>query len=228
MPKIHPEDIKQLAVSYRQKGYTYTEIQHLLNYPIPKTTFTGWFKQIQLSEESRKRIIEKMSQAGKKGRAQAWNTFHQKRQILLTDIHARVNQEISSLQFNNTTEKIILAMLYLAEGGKTQEYIRFANSDPKIIQLFLRIFRKCFQVDENKLRGRVLCRADQNIEELEQFWSNKTGIPTNQFHKESVDKRTIGKDTLRSDYKGVFVVIYSSVPIFLELKYMAEALFGRV
>ena len=61
------------------------------------------------------------------------------------------------------------------------------------------------------------CRADQDIKKLEKFWSKITKIPPSQFYKARIDKRTIGKKTLKLEYKGVCRIDYFSADIFTEL-----------
>lgn len=224
MPRVYPEEIKQLALNLRSKGFSYTEIQNLVNYNIPKNTMTGWFKNIVLTQAAQQRIINKIKLGGAPGRAIAWKNTRERREKLLKTISSSVNEQYTTIDKN--TAKIILAMLYWAEGGKIGEFVKFGNSDVKIVRLFLHLLRKSFNVNEQQLRGKVQCRADQNSRELEKYWSEITEIPLNQFHKAFIDKRTINKPTKRVDYKGVFVIIYCSNRIFLELKYIAEIVYN--
>ena len=228
MPRIYPEEIKQKAIQLREQGLTYPEIQSLLSCHVPKNTFTGWFKRIQLSKQARLRILKKIEEASERGRAhsQVWKVNHQKRVDLISGLRKKVSLEFQ--QVDNLTAKIALAMLYLAEGGKTNEFIRFGNSNPKIIQLFLTLFRKTFPLEETKLRGKVQCRADQNIKELESFWSELSGIPSAQFVKPQIDLRTTGKPTKRESYKGVFVVEYYSNSIFFELMFISDIIYDHI
>ena len=83
-------------------------------------------------------------------------------------------------------------MLYWAEGSKRgKNTVDFANSDPKMIQLFLHFFRSIYQINENKLRVLLYCYANQPVPILIEYWSNVTGIPIGQFTKPYV----------RSDYQ---------------------------
>lgn len=222
----YPEEIKQKAIKLRGEGFTYTEIQQLINYPVPKNTFTGWFKNIILSNESKERISRKIIESGGLGLSQAWANIKCKREKGLRCMYARISNEITDI--DKTTSKIILATLYAAEGGKTNECISFGNSDPKLINLFLFLLRKNFPISEQKFRGRVQCRMDQDVSELEKFWSDKTDIPLNQFQKTSIDKRTQNKPTKKSNYKGVFVLTYYSSTLFLELKFISDIIYELI
>lgn len=126
---------------------------------------------------------------------------------------------------NKDHQKLLLAMLYLGEGAKSgKTCIIFGNSDPLIIRLFLKFLRKVYEVDESKFRCTVQCRADQNIEELETYWSLITNIPRYKFYKAQIDKRSIGKPTLKKTYMGVLRINYFSSEIFWELNRLAKLL----
>lgn len=225
MSKIYPEEIKQKALDLRKQGYVYSEIQKAIAYSVPKNTFTGWFKNVILSENAKQRITNKIKELGAPGRAIAWQNIRKKRADLLKNIYNKIDSEI--IIIDKFAAKLCLAMLYLAEGAKSDETVRFSNSDPKIIELFLKLLRQAFDIDEKKLRGKVQCRADQNAKNLEIFWSNLSGIPVNQFNKSWKDKRTIGKPTKRANYKGVFVIYYFSNRVFLELKFVSDIIYIR-
>ena len=84
--------------------------------------------------------------------------------------------------------KIASIMLYWAEGAKLRSSNRnytvdFANSDPKMIKLFVKFLRVICGIDENRLRLNLYCYGDQNVDELKRFWSRITKIDINKFIK---------------------------------------------
>ena len=95
--------------------------------------------------------------------------------------------------------------------------MQFGNSDPGIIKLFLNLMRECYPIDETKFRCTVLCRADQDANELEKFWRRITDISKKKFYKTRVDARTIGKPSRKLDYKGVCVINYLSASVYYDL-----------
>jgi len=93
------------------------------------------------------------------------------------------NNHLPFVLKNKNTAKIALAMLYLGEGSKNPKRgsLMFGNSDPLVMSLFLDLLKYCYEIDESKFRCTLQCRADQNIEELEDFWSRVTRIPLSQL-----------------------------------------------
>src|ERR671910_489495 len=65
--------------------------------------------------------------------------------------------------------------------GKTDGSVMFANSDPRMIRLFLRLLRRFFDIDESRLRVRLHLHAGLDLGAATRFWSQVTGVPSEQF-----------------------------------------------
>ena len=86
----------------------------------------------------------------------------------------------------------------------------------------MNLLRHYYTIDESKFRCTLQCRADQNIQELENFWANITGISKNKFYKARIDPRTINKSSRKKDYKGVCRIDYFSAEVFIDLMSAAK------
>lgn len=77
-----------------------------------------------------------------------------------------------------------LALLYWAEGAKKNaKCVNFANSDWRMIKLFLTILRRIFRIDESRLRVGLYYYADQDPVKLKSYWSRLLGVPEEKFIK---------------------------------------------
>jgi len=209
--------LKSKIIQLRKTGKTYGEIIKLVNKNIPKSTLSDWCSEIYLSSEQRKTIDEKIKNNCEKGRAVAWAVNKERRKKYLESIIER-NKHLSGVLRNKDVAKVALAVLYLGEGSKRKNAtVMLGNSDPNIINLFLKLLRFCYKVDEKKFRCTLQCRADQNIILLNNFWSKVTEIPLSQFYKARMDPRTIGKPSKNLDYKGVCRIDYFSADTFTDL-----------
>jgi len=75
-------------------------------------------------------------------------------------------------------------MLYWAEGVKSgQSTVDLANSDQRMIVLFLRVLREIYRVNEGRLRVLLYCYQNQDVSRLIRFWSGLLNIPKHQFIK---------------------------------------------
>src|SRR3972149_8188125 len=214
---MHALEFKITALELRKQGLTFSEIISHLPRGISKSTLSYWCKEVRLAESQKLRINQISLEKLKLARQKALQNTH----LLRVQNLQRIRYECTPLLplvHDQRIAKIMLAMLYLGEGSKTRKgSLMFGNSDPSIIALFLGLLRLCYSVQENKFRCTVQCRADQDTNELRDFWSKKTGIKTKYFYPAQVDKRTLGKITKKENYKGVCRIDYFSSKIYNEL-----------
>ncbi len=101
-----------------------------------------------------------------------------------------IKQKLSSKE----RDLFILGLsMYWCEGFQTEKAhsVDFANSNPKMITLFVRFLKTICQVDKRRLRCYLYCYSNQNVDKLISYWSKISGISREQFTKPYV----------RSDYR---------------------------
>lgn|SRR3989344_5091327 len=78
---------------------------------------------------------------------------------------------------------LIGAMLYWAEGYKTEKAsgVDFANSDPNMVELFMRFLRERYALDSKRLYCQIYYYADQDIDAITRFWSKKLALTPRSF-----------------------------------------------
>ncbi|MBI4068218.1 hypothetical protein HY413_02320 [Candidatus Kaiserbacteria bacterium] len=216
---------REEAQALRLQGKTYPEICHALGIKVPKSTMFFWFRRLIISEAAKNRIALMQLKNLERGRSislQKRRVERARRERAFIESNLVVCRHMSQ---NHYAQKIALAMLYLAEGGKRKHgSMVFGNSDPHIVLLFLSLLRACFSVDESRLRVTLQCRADQNVKKLERFWLRTTKVPATQFYKAQIDQRTVGKPTKKKEYKGVCRIDYFSADADFDLKCLANQL----
>lgn len=73
--------------------------------------------------------------------------------------------------------------LYAGEGSKGDGKVCFANSDARIMKFFCEWLRTFFALDESRLRMRLYLHQGLDLDAATAFWSEITGVPTEQFGK---------------------------------------------
>lgn len=74
--------------------------------------------------------------------------------------------------------------IYMGEGEKvSKSAIRVANTDPKIIKLFIKFLLNICNVERNKLSYSIVCFNDNNITKVVEYWSKILEIPQEKFGK---------------------------------------------
>lgn len=208
----------------RSKGKTYTEIRQFLDVSIPKSTLSNWCYGVILPDWYTAKIRDLNHKSFTKAQVMAWASMRRKRELFLDKVRREATKVLK--KFNLENLKIALAMLYLGEGAKWKSHsgLMLGSSDPQIILLYISLIEKCYKIKLSQLKCRISYRADQNIRELEKYWSDITGIPKENFYKTKPDPRTKGKKTKKKDYQGVCVIYCAGSHIQLELEEIAKLL----
>ncbi len=224
MAKIYSNEIKQKTGNLRSSGWSLGEIS--LKMGIPKSTILGWVRDICLSEKQKGRIKQKIIASGAIGRPLAVKANREKIEKWKEGIREEVKHFGRLAQQSPKISKLICGILYLCEGAKypSTRGLIFINSDPTVIQCFLNLLRRFFNIKEDKLRCQVMYRWDQDNKKLKRYWSNITGIPLKQFFNNKPDIRTKGKPTRKINYKGVCGIQYSDTSLQFTLQSIREVI----
>ncbi len=215
---------RQAARELRAQGWSLGEIA--LEIGIPKNTLSGWCKSIELTEAQVKRIKKKEIACAARARHLSGKTWAKKIETWKEGIRNEV-KHLAKLPIKDPEiSKIVCGVLYLCEGSKypSSKCLIFANSDPAIIKYFLCTLRTTFGINEEKVHCRTGHRWDQDLGELESYWSEITAIPLSRFYRSKPDKRTRGQPTLRPDYKGVCTIQYTNTELQFKLQAIGEAI----
>lgn len=197
-------DIKEKAKLLRKKGYSYGQLNKELK--IPRSTLHQWVhgikRPVKFTRLDRIRWIKEIQPLGAQGN-------HMRREKNIQKITNETKSEIAELQINQETKKAVLSALYWAEGTKVTGGMCFANTDPKLILLFVNLLRSCYKLDENKFRVRLHLHYYHRVKKVKTFWSSLLNIPTSQFEKIYRKSRSKEK-TFRKNFGGICFIKYHS------------------
>ncbi len=212
---------KSEAIILRRRGDSLFEISKQLN--ISKSTASLLLRNITLDAQTLLKINNKREIARRK----ALITIKENRYKVIQEINIHATSLFDKADLSNELFlKIICALLYWGEGGKTDNYVSFINSDPKMISVFLHAFRKSFEIDEKKFRGLVHLHEYHNEGQIKQYWSSITKIPESQFTK-SFRKQNTGINKHKG-YNGTLKIKYFDYRIALELKAIYNCLVTKI
>jgi len=176
---MQPLSIREKAIQYRKRGYSYGMIKEILG--LPKSTQSNWFKEIPYSPN--KEVLQRIGAARSK-------SARYKNQQKLNDIKLAKNR--SEKEVGELTDRDLAMLgtaLYLGEGSKSTETVQIANSDPKVIQLAMKWLEKTFGLKKRNFVLSLYLYPDSNVEESIEYWAKITGIPKGYFTKTQIDKR---------------------------------------
>lgn len=207
----YTKEVKKVVLRMGMSGKTYTEIRE--KFPIPKSTLSVWFKNAG-KKPDRTRQLEHL----KRVRPIALATIHrnkEKRVALATGI---AEKELKQLPLKNkSVQKAFLAMLYWAEGTKSdQTGLRFTNTDPVLAKLYISLLRSAYSIDESRIRIRLHLHYYHKHREAISFWSELLEVPSSQFGKIYDKKRSVQK-RFRKNFQGICFINYFDGAIRREL-----------
>lgn len=172
---------KQKAIAMRREGKTYSEILKVV--PVAKSTLSIWFKEVNLAKSQVQRITEKRIAGQRKGAEARRN----QRINYSTEIFEKAEKEIGIL---STREFWLMGvMLYWAEGSKEKDFspgsgIRFSNSDPNMIRMFVFWILRTFSLTLRSIKFEIYIHKtyERRIEGVKRYWSDKTTFPLEMFN----------------------------------------------
>jgi hypothetical protein len=217
-------ELKDTAVNLRLTGMSMTVIERKLG--IPRSTLSGWFKNIVLSEEDRTRLMKNRQDGWLKARQRAVESHKAQKTLRLLQAKIDAQAILDKIDLSSEVLDLAFAMLYLGEGAKSGS-TSLASSDPRILRFVIVVLQKNYAIQPNNLRCDLHLRADQDPEELKAYWAQELQIPLQQFKYVAIDKRSLGKPTY-SHYKGVCVLTCGRVDIQRKLMYLYSLFCERV
>ena len=156
------------ARDLRAEGWTMPEIAETLR--VSRSSVSLWVRDIEYTPRRPPR-------SGYAKRAP--NALQRRKQEEIDRLTAEGRDRIGALSERDLL--IAGAALYAGEGSKTPGEVRFANSDPRMIRLFLHWLRTYFDVDESRLRVKLYLHEGLDLDTASSFWSDVTDIPIEQF-----------------------------------------------
>ena len=195
---------KKLARKLRKEGKSILDISRFLH--VSKGSVSTWCSDIILSQKQIMNLHESMVRGGYIGRMAGAQVQKQRKQekIQLSNIQAR--KEIQHLAKN---EVFFLGLgLYWGEGDK-KSFVRFFNSDPKIISFMMQWFREVFDIKDDEFMMYLNLNEEhkERAQEIIKYWSKITGISVKSFRKPSLVKVKQKKEYDNMlDYKGTLCI----------------------
>lgn len=215
--------VRQRAIELRKQDKSIGEI--VKDVGVSKSTLFMWFKEKGLSAKlerfSTKDWMLKIQKLSCEAR-------RRRRAVEASRLKLQIEDWLNSININIETRKLILSILYWAEGSKgDKNAIQFVNVDPKLSLLFITLFRECYTVIESKLRVQLHLHYYHRAGVVKRFWSELLDIPTSQFGKIYWKKRSKEK-VFRKNFGGICTVRYNNARLKREIMEVAHSFSERI
>lgn len=129
---------------------------------------------------------------------------------------------------NHFVQKGLLAMLYWAEGTKSDRgALIFVNTDPLLLKLYISLLRSAFEINESGVRVRLHLHNYHDQATSISYWATLLEVPKSQFGKIYVKKRSTQRK-FRENFQGICTVVYHSSAVRRELMALGKILAERL
>jgi hypothetical protein len=188
---------RELGQDLRRLGLSYNEIARII--PVHDGTLSGWCRDIELTEEQRARLasirprLDSQIALGRKRREEALARKHKIRSSARDEVCWRV---VDSFW-------VAGVVAYWSEGAKRYHGVRFSNSDPHLVRLFVDWARRF--LDHHGFSAGLHLHSGQDERERIRFWAAVTGIREEQFRKTYVKQEGTGHRKNRL-YNGTITI----------------------
>jgi len=198
---------KEMAIKLRRDGYSYNDILKVI--PVAKSTLSNWLKNLQLTENEKKYLRKRTDANISRGRIKAASVLRENRiareRLLLVEAKNEFNRFSTDPIFHTGVA------LYWAEGTKRgSSSFSFTNSDPDMITVMLIWIKIFFGINSGTIKARLYIHKPYANERCEEYWSNKIGIPLENFQK-TIYKPTNVLIKKRPGYKGCLRITIGKV-----------------
>ena len=221
----HSQIIKDEVRALRLQGFSLGQIQARTK--ISKSTIHTWIGDIVLSKDQQDLLKGATHTALQKGRIKAQSVQKKRKVSLERELFDKGKSDIGRL---DERELFIAGVaLYWAEGFKNKHEHRlgFCNSDPSMIKFYLRWLKEALGVSENDLVGRLALNESYKDKtgEIEQYWSEITGISLSNFTKTFYQHTQWKKQYDTDTYHGVLRIhVKNSLKYLLKMRGWIEGL----
>jgi hypothetical protein len=219
----YTKETKTLADRLRSQGKTYQEIKALLG--IPKSTLSTWFSEKHANLYSKE--IQRAHLA--KIRLIARTAVFQRIEKRNKETNEKAGGILKKIPQNVMIDKLALSLLYWAEGSKHSSVsgLIFVNTDPVMMEMYVRLLRRAYSVDETRFRVRIHLHYYHEKKDLTKFWSELLNIPESQFASPYLKPRS-KKKRFRRNSKGICLLRYGDSNIRRELLEISRLFAERV
>jgi len=172
--------IHNKALKLRRRGLSYNQIKNQLG--VSKSTLSYWLRDFPLSKQRIRELRDDNAQRIERFR----ETMRQKRERRLDLCYQ--SQKMRVLQLNNRELFLCGLFLYWGEGSKRHDVVGISNTDPALINVFIKWLTRCFGVSKSRMSVQLQLYADMDVGKEVGLWSCLLDIPKRQFIRPYIKK----------------------------------------
>ena len=222
------ENERQMAVQMRSNGASVGEISERLK--VSKSSVSRWVRHILLNKEQKESLAGRKEFGNALGRKKACSVNRAKYETIRSAARSQGFAEAKGEEWH-----VAGCMLYWAEGAKSMNSVIICNTDPVLLEKFMRFLVK-LGVDTEKVK--LFCRVhdtpgNASEKKCKSFWSDCLGIRDSSVRVSKVPDNTVSSKRKSRYPHGIGILKLHDVNIVQRIyggieKYAGkEMVFGR-
>jgi hypothetical protein len=172
----------ELGRDLRREGLSYGEIMDLID--VKKSTLATWCRDVRLTQAQVRAIRDRTGQVTGLPRDTQW-----RRREEIERIRLRAQSEVGWLVLD--ANWVAGVVLYWAEGSKTQTKLSMANTDPRVLRIFIQWVRSYVKPDAG-FRLALHLHEGNDDEASKEHWRRELALPDALFHKTFIKPKGTG------------------------------------
>lgn len=189
----YKKEAKELAISYRKRGFSYSEIAKIC--AVSPSTVHAWLAHELFSQAV---TVTNKKRAAKENQARIGLVNKARRSERANQYKAVVKlAETEYRHYRSSPLFMAGLMVYLSEGdSEPTRHIRLASSRPELHRIFLKFCGEFLGVEKKQIHFWLLLYPDLNEVACMKYWIKAARLSASQFYKNQVIKGRSQKRTL--------------------------------
>jgi transposase-like protein len=157
---------------------------------VSSSSVSIWVKDIELTKTQKQKLKATMLNAGTKASAKMYR-------------EKRIScQKAGFSEIRENNLHLAGCMLYWGEGSKGKNSVVFTNSDPHMMNIFLRFLKECYGTNDENIS--VTCHSHvlstKKLYEVEAYWLKVLNLPAECLRKGFVETRIPKRKSVKYPY----------------------------
>lgn len=154
-----------------EEGMAITEICRVLG--VSKSSVSVWVRDIELTEAQKDRLHDQHYAYRAQTKGGHTNA------VKARELRKQYQEEGRTKARERDPLHIAGCMLYWGEGAKKRNVLGLSNSDPALLQFYVRFLKESLLIENEEISLRIYCYLGNEIaqEDVEQYWLSTLDLP---------------------------------------------------
>jgi len=210
-------EAQQKAVQLRREGQSIGRIAAKLG--VAKSSVSCWVRDVMLTDQQLSTLTENSKRS-----LGFYEHLGDLKRSAGTEARTKYQERGRELARQGFDLYLAGCMLYWSEGSKYRGSLRFTNSDPDMIRLFMKFLRLCFPIEDTKATLAINAHLNNGLtqREIEDFWLGVTGLGRCQLRKGTYGNYSSASKKLKRN------LVYGTVCVSVNDTRIVQTIYGSI